>query len=103
MAEHHVSLPKHFASGDAHDWFKWFDICCRANGWDAATKALKLPTLLEGEALTIWLDLEEEQQSNCDTAKQQSNISSTTTHAAKEKISNSIMPIEFVSLDEFKQ
>ena len=60
MAEHHVSLPKPFVSGDAHDWFKWFDICCRANGWDAVTKALKLPTLLEGEALAVWSDMEEE-------------------------------------------
>ena len=60
MAVHHVSLPKPFASGDAHDWFKRFDICCRANGWNAATKALKLPTRLEGEALTVWSDLEEE-------------------------------------------
>ena len=55
-----MSLPKPFVSGDAHDWFKWFDICCRANGWDAVTKALKLPTLLEGEALAVWSDMEEE-------------------------------------------
>ena len=89
MGGHHVSLPKPFAGGDAHDWFKWFDICCRANGWDAATKALKLPTLLEGEALAVWSDLEEEQQSNYGTAK--------------EKISNTMMPTEFVSLDEFKR
>ena len=88
MAERHVSLPKPFASGDAHDWFKQFDICCRANGWDAATKTLKLPTLLEGEALAVWSDLEEEQQSNYGTDK--------------EKISNTMMPTKFVSLDEFK-
>ena len=89
MAQHHVSLPKLFADGDVHDLFKRYDICCRANGWDASTKALKLLTLLEREALAVWSDLEEEQQSDYD--------------KAKEKISNTIMPTEFVSLDEFKR
>ena len=80
---------KPFASGDAHDWFKRFNICCRANAWDAATKALKLPTLLEGEVPVIWSDIEEEQDSNYDTAKG--------------KIINTKMPTKFVSLIGFKQ
>ena len=86
MAEYHVSLPKPFASGDARDWFKRLDICCKANGWDAATEALKVPTLLEGETLAVWSDLEEEQQFNYDTVE--------------EKISNTMMPTKFVSLDK---
>ena len=69
MAQHHVSLPKPFAGGDAHDWFKRFDICCRANSWDAETKALKLMTLLEGKVLAVWSDLDKEQQSNYETGK----------------------------------
>ena len=33
------------------------EICATANQWDGAKKALKLPTLLESEALAIWLEL----------------------------------------------
>lgn len=86
-AERHVSLPKPFASGDAKEWFKRFDICCKANGWNEATQALKLPTLLEGEALAIWLELTEEQQGNYTTAK--------------DSIVKTMMPMEFISMDEF--
>ena len=89
MAERHVSLPRPFASGDVHEWFQRFEICCRANGWNAATQALKLPTLLEGEALAIWLELNEEEQKNYS--------------AAKEKLLSAMMPMKFVSLDDFRQ
>ena len=34
----HVSVPKVFASGDATEWFKRFDICSAANGWNDAAK-----------------------------------------------------------------
>ena len=34
-----------------------FCICSDANGWDKKLRAVKLPTLLEGEALATWLDL----------------------------------------------
>ena len=54
----HLSLPKTFASGDV----KRFEICCSANDRNAATKELKLQTLLEGEALAVWLELSEETQ-----------------------------------------
>ena len=62
MAERHNNVPKPFASGDATEWFKRYEICCKANGRNEATKAHKLPTLLEGEALAVWLELSEEQQ-----------------------------------------
>ena len=42
--------------------FKRFEICSKANQWNDATKAVKLLTLLEGEALAIWLGLSEEEQ-----------------------------------------
>ena len=87
MAERHVSLPKPCANGDVNEWFKRFDICCKANGWNAATSALKLPTLLEGEALAVWLELSEEQQGDY--------------AAAKKGICTAMMPMEFVSLDGF--
>ena len=47
MADRHVSVPKPFASGDTTDWFQRFDICSKANGWNDAKKAVKMPTLLE--------------------------------------------------------
>lgn len=56
----HVSLPKPFASGNIHEWFVRFDICSDANKWDDDTKAVKLPTLLEGEALAAWLEISTE-------------------------------------------
>ena len=87
MSERHTSLPKPFASGDANEWFQRFDICSRANGWEDATKALKLPTLLEGEALASWMELTDEQQGSYE--------------EAKKRLLETMMPIEFVSLDDF--
>jgi len=62
MAECHISLPKAFLSGDAKDWFQRFKICKTANGWKEEDQVVRLPTLLEGEALAIWLELTPEQQ-----------------------------------------
>ena len=87
MAERYVSLPRPFSSGDVEDWFQRFDICARANGWDAGTKAKKLPTLLEGEALAVWLELTSEEQEDYD--------------ETKKLMEKAIMPMNFVSLDEF--
>ena len=64
MAEKHISIPKPFSSGDIGEWFQRFEICCKANSWDDAKKALKLPTLLEGEGLAVWLELSEEDQAD---------------------------------------
>ena len=68
MATNHFSVPKSFSSGDAAEWFKRFDICSAANKWSEETKALKFPTLLEGEALAIWLALDEDVQKEYDHA-----------------------------------
>ena len=87
MAERHVSIPKQFSSGDVEDWFQRFDICARANGWDAAVKAKKLPTLLEGEALAVWFELSDEQQND---------------YAETKKVMlKTMLPMNFVSLDDF--
>ena len=83
----HISLPKTFASGDVAEWFNKYEICCKANKWSDETKATKLPTLLEGEALAVWLELSEEQQSDY---KQ-----------AKEKITDKLAPLKFEALDKF--
>ena len=60
----HISVPRPFGSGNVVEWLHRFNICAKANGWNDATKAVKLPTLLEGEALAVWLDLTEEQQTD---------------------------------------
>ena len=62
MAQKHVSLPRPFECGNVNEWLTRFEICSKANGWDNAVKAVKLPTLLEGEALAVWLDLTEDEQ-----------------------------------------
>ena len=41
------------------EWLTRFEICARANAWTDERKALTLPTLLEGEALAVWLELNE--------------------------------------------
>ena len=51
-------------------------------------KTKKLPTLLEGEALAVWLELSAEQQASYD--------------AAKAKITKAMAPVQFVSLDDFR-
>ena len=56
----HVSIPKPFCSGDVVEWFQRFNLCSDANKWEDEVKAVKMPTLLEGEALAAWLDLAEE-------------------------------------------
>lgn len=87
MAEKHISIPKPFSNGDLSEWFQRFEICCKANNWDDAKKALKLPTLLEGEGLAVWLELSEEEQADY--------------KATKEKMVAKMAPMGFISLDDF--
>lgn len=87
MATGHVSVPKPLCEGDAREWFQRFEICCAANQWNNEKKALKLPTLLEGEALAVWLELSTEQRTDY--------------AVAKEHLITKMAPTEFVSLEEF--
>ena len=59
----------------------------RTTGGDEV-KAKKLPTLLEGEPLAIWLELSEEQRGSYETAKA--------------KIIKAMAPVRFFSLDDFR-
>ena len=88
MASKHISLPSTFAAGDPTEWFKRFEICCRANEWSDAVKALKLPTLLEGEALAVWMELSEAEKEDYMSAKTQ--------------MISRMAPVRFVSLEDFK-
>ena len=83
----HVSIPKPFSSGDVVEWFQRFDLCSDANKWEEEVKAVKMPTLLEGEALAAWLDLAEETKKDYETAKKQ--------------LIDGLMPIAFTLLDKF--
>ena len=83
----HVSIPKPFSSGDVVEWFQRFDLCSDANKWEDEVKAVKMPTLLEGEALAAWLDLAEETKKDYETAKKQ--------------LIDGLMPIAFTLLDKF--
>ena len=85
--QRHVSVPKAFAGGDVCEWLTWFKICTRANAWTDERKALTLPTLLEGEALAVWLELNEAEQGDY--------------KVVKEKLVTKLRPPGFVSLDEF--
>ena len=59
----------------------------RISTWNDEAKARKLPTLLEGEALAIWLELSEEQKADY--------------KGAKEQLIKKMAPTEFVYLEEF--
>ena len=85
----HISIPKSFSEGNAREWFQRFDICCQANGWNDEMKALRLPTLLEGEALAVWLELSQDEQKNIATAK--------------EKMIQKMAPTRFISLEKFQK
>jgi len=57
------------------------------NEWSNETKLLKLPTLLEGEALVVWLEL---------------STKSTADYAmAKKSLFSKMVPTEFISIEEF--
>ena len=83
----HISLPRPFTSGDVNEWCQRFEICSKANDWNDATMALKLPTLLEGEALAVWTELTADEQNDYKTAKKQM--------VAK------MAPMGFASLEDF--
>ena len=85
----HISIPRFFSDGNAHEWFQRFEICCQGNDWSDEMKALQLPTLLEGEALAVWLELSQEEQSNIATVK--------------EKMIQKMAPTEFISLKKFQK
>jgi len=58
--ETHISILKPFSTGGVTKWFQQFEICCTSNSWSDEVKAIKLPMLLEGEALAVWLELRQE-------------------------------------------
>lgn len=49
-----IALPEPLQDDDAKSWFKRFEVCCAANGWNEAKQLLRLPTLLKGRAWAIF-------------------------------------------------
>ena len=84
----HISLPRPLSEGDSTEWFLKYEICCVANEWSDELKAKKLPTLLEGEALAVWLEMTTEQQGSYERAKL--------------KMIERMAPVRFVSFDNFR-
>ena len=87
MSASAISVPKPFTEGNPVEWFQRYDIRCTANGWEDEVKAKRLPTLLEGEALAVWLELSKTEQ------KAYSD--------AKAKIIQRMGPMQFTSMDNF--
>ena len=61
-----ISVPKQFSEGSPAERF---EICCTANGWGDETKPKRLPMLIEGEALAVWLELSKAKQNDYKVAK----------------------------------
>ena len=55
-----IALPEPLQEDNAKSWFKRFEVCCAANGWNEAKQLLRLPTLLKGCAWAIFKALSEE-------------------------------------------
>ena len=87
MTHKYISLPQTLSSGDPTEWFGRYELCCKVNSWDNDMMALKLPTLLEGEALAVWMDLSEDQQKSY--------------NDSKAAVLEHMAPATFVSLDDF--
>ena len=56
----HTAIPKPFQNGDLKEWIAKFEVCATSKGWDDPAKTKKIPTLLEGEALVVYLEMEED-------------------------------------------
>ena len=58
MVDHHVAILSSMKDGDNFkEWWSKFELCAEANSWNDATKAKKVPTFLEGEALVAYLEM----------------------------------------------
>ena len=49
-----LALPEPLQDKDLRSWFKHFEVCTVANGWDDAKRLLRLPTLLKGHTWAIY-------------------------------------------------
>ena len=60
-----LALPEPLQNAeDAKSWFKRYEVCAIANGWDAQKKLTRLPTLLRGRAWVIFDSLTAEAETD---------------------------------------
>ena len=55
-----IALPEPLEGEDAKSWFKRYEVCGTANGWNDQKKLSRLPTLLKGRAWAIYDSLHED-------------------------------------------
>jgi len=63
------ALPEPLQNEDAKSWFKRYEVCSIANGWDADKKRQRLPTLLRGRAWAIFDSLGDDETDTYDHLK----------------------------------
>ena len=86
--QRHISLPSCFSHRNFADWLEHFEMCVTTNAWQEDMMALKLPTLLEGEALVAWLGIP---------------VKTRTDYAAtKQALRNALKPTKFMTFSEFQ-
>ena len=56
-----IALPEVLRGEDAKAWFKRFEVCAAANGWNDGQKLCRVPTLLQGRAWAVYDSLTEEE------------------------------------------
>ena len=59
-----LALPEPLEGEDAKSWFKCYEVCGMANGWNDQKKLLRLPTLLTGHAWAVYNSLHEDGDTN---------------------------------------
>ena len=64
-----LALPEPLQDEDSRSWFKRFEVCAAANGWDDARKLLRLPMLLKGCTWAIYDSLGEDNTDTYDHLK----------------------------------
>lgn len=56
-----IALPEVLRGEDAKSWFKRFEVCAGANGWNDEKKLRRVPTLLQGRAWAVYDSLTDEE------------------------------------------
>ena len=55
-----LALPEPLEGEDAKSWFKRYEVCVTANGWNDQKKFSRLPTLLKGRAWAVYDSLHDD-------------------------------------------